>query len=301
MAGVPQTLQIPPPVSIQTMLYNTYLQIIGGGNAPFVGPLDALVAQGASVARAYSCRRLLSSYTGSASVLRGNGTGSPEATINYLSNGALDLAAATTIATQDGGTGAFWKTWNDQGGSALNATQTTAARQPPFTAVIRTKGALGGLASTDTYLNFTLSPAIPRPFFVFLILTAGATTDHYVFGTTSTTSRYLRFNGSLNARFNWGVNLDTAGFEMFSVSSVGVLSNGANSVIYNNGTATSGVGNAGTTTSMTSWRIGSAGTSASSWFTDAANTISEMIVFNGDPTGLAGWSAFESAARAYYA
>jgi hypothetical protein len=76
--------------------------------------------------------------------------------------------------------------------------------------------------------------------------------------------------------------------------------NGGSSNIYNNGAVVAS-GNAGTTPMPNASRIGSGGTASSSWFTDAANTISELIIFGGDPTGLAGWSAFETAARAYYA
>jgi hypothetical protein len=300
MPGTPQTLQVPPPVSVQTILYNTYLQIISGGNTPaFVGPLDTLVSQGATIARAWSQRRLLSTYTGPADILRGNGSGSPEATINYLANGAYDLTAAEAARVAGGGTQAFRKTWYDQSTNATNASQSTAANQPPFTTSVRARGAIGGIASSDCYLPFTLT-GLTKPFFVFIVATALPSGTRYLFGTTLTISRFLYVDINADARLNYGTNLNTTGSVITDITTIGALVNGASSAIYADGSLIQS-GNSGTTAAQTSWRIGSAGTSASSWFTDAGNTISEMIIFQGNPTLLAGWSAFETAAMAYYA
>jgi len=297
MAGVPQTLQIPPPVSIQTMLYNTYLQIIGGGNAPFVGPLDALVSQGATIARAWSQRRLLSTYTGPADILRGNGSGSPEATISYLANGEYDLTAAEAARVAGGGTQAFRKTWYDQTLNS-NATQITAANQPPFTTSVRAKGAIGGIASTDCFLPF--SGSIAQPFFVYAIVTVESpSTSRHLIGSISTLSSFIRVGVSFSFASSWSSLLTNASGAS-GANSLANLANGASSNLYRNGSVVVSGGN-GSNSMPLSMRIGSAGTAASSWFAEAGNTISEMIIFQGNPTALAGWSSFETAARAYYA
>lgn len=298
MPGTPQTLQVPPPVSVQTILYNTYLQIIsGGGNTPFVGPLDALVSQGATIARAWSQRRLLSTYTGPADILRGNGSGSPEATISYLPNGEYDLTAAEAARVAGGGTQAFRKTWYDQTLNS-NATQSTAANQPPFTTSVRAKGAIGGIASTDCFLPF--SGSIAQPFFVYAIVTAIPAGNRYLIGGTSAGATYFRVaSATYTLTAVYGSTI-TAVAGAIGANSVALHGNGSSSQIYSNGTSLV-TGNAGTSSIPSSSRIGSGGTSASSWFTDAGNTISELIIFQGNPTALAGWSAFETAARAYYA
>jgi len=270
----------------------------GAAGAPFVGDLDTLVAQGATLNRVYSQRRLLASYTGAADILRGNGTGSPEATINYLANGDYDLTAAAAAAAAGGGTQAFRKTWYDQTGNG-DATQGTAANQPPFTTSVRAKGAIGGIASTDCYLPFTGS--ISQPFFIYAIVTIGSfSAARYIVGGTSAGATYLRVNGSIvTLTALYGATL-TFSSGALGASSLAVLANGGSSALYNNG-ASIITGNVGTNAIPFSSRIGSGGTSTSSWFTDAGSTISELIIFGSDPTGLAGWSAFETAARAYYA
>jgi hypothetical protein len=267
------------------------------GEVPFVGPLDALIAQGATVARAWSQRRLLSSYTGAADILRGNGTGSPEAMINFLGNGDYDLTAAEAARVAAGGFQAFRKTWYDQSGGGFHATQATNANQPPFTTSVRAKGAIGGAASTDCFLPFTGS--IAQPFFVYAIVTVAATANRYLIGGTSAGATYIRVSSSFALTSLWGSTLTIADGAV-SANSLANLVNGGSSKLYKNGSVLVSGAN-GSASLPSSARIGSGGTSASSWFTDGGATISEMIIFGSDPTGLAGWSAFESAARDYYA
>jgi len=267
------------------------------GAPAFVGPLDALVGQGATVARAYSQRRLLTSYTGAADILRGDGTGSPEATINYLASGDYDLTAAEAARVAGGGSQAFRKTWYDQTGNS-DATQGTAAKQPFFTTSVRAKGAIGGIDSPDCYLSF--SGSIAQPFFIYAIVTfTSAGANRYVVGGTSTAATYLRCGSLATLTANYGASLVSVG-GADSADSLALLGNGGSSKLYNNGTIVVS-GNAGSSLMPSSSRIGSGGTGLSSWFTDAENTISELIIFTGDPTLLAGWSDFETAARAYYA
>lgn len=61
------------------------------------------------------------------------------------------------------------------------------------------------------------------------------------------------------------------------------------------------VGNTGNTNlNMSAARIGRSSVSTTTWFNSAGNTMSEVIVFNGDPTALAGWPAFVAAQKAYF-
>lgn len=302
MAGVPQTLQIPPPVSIQTMLYNTYLQIIGGGNAPFVGPLDALIGPGVTVARAYSQRRLLASYTGPADILRSNGVGLPETTINYLPNGDYDLSSAAGAAAAGGGTQAFRKTWRDQSGNSFDATTITAVNQPPFTTSIQSKGAIGGIASTDCYLNFDASSINPT-FCVYCIISEAVAGTRAMIGPqVNTSNNYIRYNSAKTVSASWPAIYSSSVGAGAGAKSITVIANvaGTGSQIRVNN-AIVGTGTSPPNSMPSAMRIGSSGGISSSWFTDAGNTISEMIIFNGNPTSLAGWNAFDSVARSYYA
>jgi hypothetical protein len=122
MAGVPQTLQIPPPVSIQTMLYNTYLQIIGGGNAPFVGPLDSYATD---LRGAFLPFRGFASYTGFGWRVRDT-TGGAEQNVSFD-------AAGNPIAPTVSGSAAI-TLWNDQSADVRNLANATAGQQPLWTA-----------------------------------------------------------------------------------------------------------------------------------------------------------------------
>lgn len=264
---------------------------------PFGGALDTLIAQGATVARAYSHRRLLTSYTGAANLLRGNGSGSPVANIDYLPNGDYDLTAAEALRVAGGGTQAFCNVWYDQSGGGNYAEQTDTSLQPPFTTSIVSKGAIGGVASTGCYLSFMGD--IPQPFFIYVIVSVGAlSSTRYILGQTTAALDFLRSTSSLTLGSNRGITLQVANGAA-GAKSLANLVNGASSALYKNGSLIFS-GNNGPNSLQYS-RIGSGATVPSSWFTEAGSTISELIIFSSDPTGLAGWSAFETTARAYYA
>ena len=297
MPGTPQTLQVPPPVSVQTILYNTYLQIISGGNTPFVGPLDALIAQGATFLHASSVRRLSSSYTGPACRLRGNGA-SVEADIAFLPDGTLDLAAATAVAADSGGTLATWVTAYDQTFN-VNATQVSASNQMEFGTAFQSRGEMGGASATNRTLALDLQ-ILPQPSFICVVANMNSNVGVRVLlgSISSTINRYARLNGSAPQQ-NWGTTL--------SSSSIGVgrhvfgfLSNNTESQIYIDGNLEAD-GNAGNTQlTMSAARIGGNQSTTSNWNATAGNTISEVIVFNGNPTLLAGWPAFVAAQKAYF-
>jgi hypothetical protein len=81
---------------------------------------------GLSPTRAYSLRKLSSSYSGAAVEIR-RSLDDALADIGFDSNGDFDVAAYTAhVGAGDG----FVRTWYDQSGSAQNATQTTDANQP---------------------------------------------------------------------------------------------------------------------------------------------------------------------------
>jgi hypothetical protein len=298
MAGVPQTLQIPPPVSIQTMLYNTYLQIIGGGNAPFVGPLDALVAQGAVLSHASSVRRLRSLYTGPACRLRGNGANNAEADIAFLPDGTLDLAAAAAVAADSGGTQANWVTAYDQFLNT-NATQPSASNQMQFGTTFQSRGEMGGLAASNRTLALDLQ-ALPQPtFFSIVANQVSNAVTRVLLGTSSNSlNRFARMN-SLFPQQNWGTTL--IGSSILPGKHVyGFLSNGSNSQIYIDGNLNI-TGDAGNTQlEMSNARIGGNQSTTNNWNNTVGNTISEVIVFSSNPTTLPGWPAFVSAQKAHF-
>jgi hypothetical protein len=76
--------------------------------------------------RAYSVRKLRSSYTGSALRVRRSSDNS-ETDIGFIDNYNLDTAALLSFCGAGNG---FVTTWYDQSGNAGNATQTTAGSQP---------------------------------------------------------------------------------------------------------------------------------------------------------------------------
>jgi hypothetical protein len=295
MAGVPQTLQIPPPVSIQTMLYNTYLQIIGGGNAPFVGPLDALVAQGATLLYAASSYRLLSSYAGGASRLQGNGTGSPEAEIGFLANGQLDLAAAAAIAADSGGTAAFGVTWYNQAGGT-NATQATAASRMPFSTALNAKGGWGNGSASATYFDLNLGTVTFPIYLSAVVKIVTPPLSRILLGTSaSATSRYMRVFSGGAMQQSWGSTITGTGNEVTNgLRLLGFLADGANSKNILDGTVLLTGNTNGTLNDMSSGRIGASSGGSTAFLNTAGNAILEFVLFSMDPTGLAGWSAFEA-------
>ena len=297
MPGTPQTLQVPPPVSVQTLLYNTYLQIIGGGNTPFVGPLDALIAQGATFRHASSVRRLSSSYTGPACRLRGNGANF-ESDIAFLPNGTLDLATAAAVAADSGGTQATWVTAYDQSLN-VNATQVSASNQMEFGTAFQSRGEMGGAAATNRTLGLDLGE-LPQPSFICVVANMNSNVGNRVLlgSNSNSLNRYARLSGAIPQQ-NWGTTLSGSSIGVGS-HVFGFLSNNTNSQIYVDGTLNV-TGNAGNSQlTMSAARIGGNQSTTNNWNATAGNTISEVIVFNGDPTLLAGWPAFVAAQKAYF-
>jgi hypothetical protein len=94
--------------------------------ASYAGPFD-----GITFAALYGMKRFLASYTGSLIRIR-RSSDDAELDIGYDAvTGLLDTAAA---AAHIGGGSGFVVTWYDQSGNTRNATQATAANQPPYAA-----------------------------------------------------------------------------------------------------------------------------------------------------------------------
>jgi len=81
-----------------------------------------------NAAAAYSLRRLRTAYTGSA--IRVRRTNLDEMDIGFNSAGNLDTTALLAFTGTGAGDNGFVKTWYDQSGNGIDATQTTAANQP---------------------------------------------------------------------------------------------------------------------------------------------------------------------------
>lgn len=276
--------------------------IIDSPSTSFVGPLDALVAEGAEILCAFSVRRLLSIYTGSGLRLRGNGTGSPEADIGFTSSGDCDLAAAAAIAAQDGGTAAFGKIFYTQAGSVSNANQGSAASQMQFSTALQAKGAFGhGTAAPNVFFLLNLL-SLTFPVFISTAVNYSANAGTQVLlGTfSSSTNRFARItNGAMTQ--NWGTTLAGSATEITSGKHVlGFLANGASSEHYDNGSLLL-TGDANQTQiNMSAGRLGASNSSTTNWLNQAGNSLSEFIVFQGNPTGLAGWSNFVNNQIAYF-
>jgi hypothetical protein len=278
-------------------------QVLASYGASFVGPLDALVAQGATLLYAGSVRRLLSSYGGSLLRLRGNGTGSPEADISPLTDGDLDLTAAAAIAAQSGGTAAFFRTWHDQTGH-LDAVQTTEANQMQFSTVLQAKGAAGaGAQASNVFLNLNLG-TLPTPCYFLFAATMGLDRGNSasLFGVASSTANrrcQVLTGGTLIQ--NWGTSLSTLAMVPLGPCQLGFLNNGAgtsHNLINGSVEATGSTG--GTQLDCSGGRIGSTSSFGTNWLSWQDNSLSEVIIFSSDPTGLVGWSSFLSNQRAYF-
>lgn len=262
-----------------------------------MGPLDALMAQGAVLRHASSVRRLLSSYTGPACKLRGNGIGTLE-DISYLSDGSLDLSAAAALAAADGGTQALWHTAYDHAG-IVDATQTTDANQMEFSVSTETKGAMGGAAASSRWLNLNLGTITQPTFFLFVVNVGVLNGNRVLFGTSaSATTRFARI-GTAAPQQNWGVTL--AGSNIATGKhTLGFLSNDTTSKIYADGVLDVTGDADNTLLDLSGGRIGALSVTTTNWTANAGNTLSEVIIFDGDPTGLAGWSDFITAQKAYF-
>lgn len=259
--------------------------------------LDVLISQGAVVSRAYSVRKLRTAYAGQCCRLRGNGTGSPEADIPFTTAGALDKTAVATLTANGGGTAAYWRTFYDQSGQGVHASQTNTANQVKYGESEFATGGLGGGIQDGCWLDFPWG-GNATPFAVWAVCSIKTVTmARYLMGGFSTYGLYISPPNRYLAQ-NWGTaQMSTAAIKgKWNV--LGVC-NGASSTLLAAGNQVA-LGNAGTINISSTWRIG-AGSSITiqNWFGDG-QAITELIAFTCDPTGLPGWPAFVAATKSYF-
>jgi len=272
---------------------------IGVSSPALNGPLDTLVAQGATIRFAGSVRRLKDAYAGPALKLRGNGAGLL-ADVFHLTDGSLDLSAAAAVAADSGGTESFWHTLYDQFEN-VDATQTTDASQPPFSTSIEARGAMGrATAAASTWLNINLG-VLTLPFLVSMVVRHGASgSTRQYFGRATASAPYIVCLNTTVVQQHWGAVLAGGATAALAKHTLSFLSNGAASTVYKDGVQ-GAVGNtAGTSLDLTNGRIGASNSPTTNWFSVAGQTMSEFIVFGNDPTGLAGWSDFMAAQKTHF-
>lgn len=268
--------------------------------APFVGPLDALIAQGATLRHASSVRRLLSSYTGAACRLVEGVSGTfQEADIPFLADGTLDLTRVYIL-----GNALTWSKAYDQSGFYRDATQLTYTNQPSFGDYAISRGAMEGKGLQGKWLNVDLSPTASssnRPFFVLAVVNvATGTSTRVLLGSGVSSSFYLRQN-SMTFQSAWVTQL-TNNLEMTGKQTLGALVNFASSANYLNGVSqiTGDTGSSSLDSYLVASRIGRSTQATSAWCNTINQAIAEFIVFNGDPTTLPGWPAFIAAQNAHF-
>lgn len=281
-----------------------------GGALAFVGPLDELIAQGATLRHASSVRRLLSSYTGTACRLREEGTNT-EANIPFLANGALDLSVVDTlqyVAAGDGAPGPFSVNWTiayDQSGFGRDAQQGSWAFQPPFGTSVEARGAMQGTGN-NRFLDVNLTPTggnNNRPFFVLAVVNIAASSvgiARYLLGSSGSGSYYVR-QSATSFQSAWPTQL-SSGIGLAGKKTLGAWVNFTSSTNYINGVYQT-EGDTGSLTLdslLPIMRIGRGSLATQTWFNQVNNTISEFLVFNNDPTLLAGWPAFVAAQNAHF-
>jgi len=269
----------------------------GGGGTPLVYPLDTLLSQGASLVAAFSTRRLLTSYNSSALRLRSGGTGSVETAIGFTAGGDLDTTAVAAAIAQGGGTVGFWRWWYDQSGNARHAGQATAANQPQYNAGTHGKGAALGNGNTTKMDTASFSRTQPHTVFAIYNRTAGAGSSALI-GPISgggISNTIYAANPTWTAYFgNFFEPAAVYPTDGVWQSLTAVINGASSSMRVNAGTLSTG--NAGTA-SADGIRLLGRPDGAVGW----NGLASEFVIFAGDPTGLAGWADFHSAALTYFA
>lgn len=259
------------------------------------GALDALITDGATLVAAYSTRRLRSAYTGNALRIRGDGTGSPEADIGFTATGDLDTTAVAAAIASGGGSNGYFRTWYDQSGNGRNAGNSTASQQPLYAAGSHSKGTATFDNSNDQLDTASFSQA--QTITVLLVQRAPDVTDFcYPFGGIGafmggffSTGRAGLYAGAVLGSGSGPLLTQNAWQQLrFTFAST------SSKLSLNNGSALTGDG--GTTGISGGFRIGNRFDAS----VPMNGSISEVLVFSGDPTGLASWSSFYTATQSYF-
>jgi hypothetical protein len=204
-------------------------QRFGSGVAPYVGLLDTYPG----AAAAYSVRLLRTAYTGNAIRVR-RSSDNTEQDIGF-SSGNLDTTALTSFCS---GTNGFVTTWYDQSGNGRNATQTTAANQPPIVNagsiyLENGKPAIDWSGSNYWLKTATISPTIAQPVSYFITAQIDAIANNALIdGVTNGGGLFFR-SAVNNMRYDFNISLIDTSVPSTQLLFT-VLANGASSSVYNN-------------------------------------------------------------------
>lgn len=272
------------------------------GPGGFVGALDTLISQGAVAKAAYSVRKLRAEYAGQCSKLRGNGTGTPEADIPFR-GGAQDKSAVAALIANGGGSTAYWKTWYDQSGNGADATQNTEENQVNYSEARFGTGGVGGAAQANCWLDSIDGSLLTSPFAIWVVCSGGTSGSVPLrqlvmfgsYGTYKTASSLRRMSQY------WGMPINASNTSIASAKVTFLaVSNGADSTLWLNGTLRI-TGDAGSEAPSGTMKIGAGDyLPTNNWAESAGATITEVVVFSGDPTTLPGWGAFAAGAKTYF-
>jgi hypothetical protein len=157
------------------------------------------------LAAAYSVRKVVSSYTGSAMMVQ---SASVSQSIGFDANGNLDTASLASFA---GSGDAFVKIWYDQSGNGRDATQTTLANQPQIVSggsVITLNGKPSIENSSGKQLAIASSNIFAINFTTFVINPTNANNNATLFRQTYQNSTLIRsWTGGGRFRHNNGAEI----------------------------------------------------------------------------------------------
>jgi hypothetical protein len=151
----------------------TFLKAVSGAEYAYL--LDDYPSAGI----AYSLRKLRSAYAGNCIEVRRSSDDTTQ-NIGFVNN-VLDTASLLTFCGAGNG---FVKTWYDQSGNAVNATQTTNGEQPRIVnaGIIETQNGLPSVRFPGArFMNFSAS--ISQPDTVFIVVQHDGTTTGHIFDT----------------------------------------------------------------------------------------------------------------------
>lgn len=223
-----------------------------------------------NAASAYSLRLLRSAYTGNCIEVRRSSDNTTQ-NIGFVNN---ELDTSSLLSFVGAGEG-YIRTWYDQSGSGVNATQTTNSEQPRIVngGVVETEGGKNSIRFTTTApgTSMQFNPNVSQPNSVFIVYQSDGIATGHIYDSQSRqligyTPGYVTYAGS--AIVSYPTIPTTFGL-------VSAIFDGANSVFqFNNGVDQTG--NPGTAPFDSSLMFkGQGGSSATGY-------VSEFIVYSGD-------------------
>jgi hypothetical protein len=262
-----------------------------------VASANLLLDEYSGAAAAYSLRKLITAYTGSAIRVRRSNDNS-EQDIGFAGN-ELDTASLKTFVGANNG---FVTTWYDQSGNARNATQATAANQPRIIlsgAIDRLNGKpsvffIGG-ASTH-YFTHPVIQTSPNQLYIFSSLSSASQAGVW-WAHRSESTRLIQFqhaNGSNSVRLNLRSNtssLQSVDVGTFTASTESNFLAGARfdvannthiSYLNGNASATNTTNFSGQTFNSTINTIGAVTTNGVTFSSFLSGKMHELIIYTSD-------------------